>query len=309
MTPPRLAPVPAGVVRPTVSIVLPTRRRPQALRRMLGAILAQTFADFELLVREDGAEGDETARVVAGFADPRLHFHRSEARLGIPGVVNALLGEAGGELVVVLHDHDLCRPRYVEALVEAMDAHPSALYAHSGGEVVDAQGAVIDRLLHPFAPLTPGRAFLDLLLEQTDCPVTACAMVRRRAYERHGLLDPDFGFVADVELWMRLAAAGDVAYVPDVLMAYAQREMDHEYRGVNWTLVEALAVMHRRYERLQRRGGLAWLRRRRAVEQYLVGCYLATVHDPAADRHQRERARGVVRRVGGLPSRLLSRLV
>ena len=309
MTPPRLAPVREGIPRPRVSIVLPTRRRPLPLRRMLQAILAQTFADFELLVREDGAEGEETARVVAGFDDPRLRFRRSEERLGVPGVVNALIGETVGELVVVLHDHDVCRPTYVESLVRAMDAHPSALYAHPGGEVVDAQGAVTETLVHPFAPLTPGRAFLDRLLAHMDCPVTACALVRRAAYERHGLLDPDFGFVADVELWMRLAAVGDVAYVAEVLIAYAQRESDHEYRGVNWGLVEPLAALHRRYEKLAREYGLAWLRRRRLVEQYLIGCYLATVHAPAADPEERERARAAIRRVGGLPSRLLSRLV
>jgi len=275
---------------------------------MLRAILAQTFTDFELLVREDGSDGEETARVVARFDDSRLRFDRSDVRLGIPGVVNALIDQSVGELVLVLHDHDVCQPRYVEALVGALDAHPSALYAHGGGEIVDAQRAVCVCLRRPFAALTSGRSFLDLLLGQMECPVSACALVRRSAYERHGLLDPEYGFVADVELWMRLAAAGDVAYVPEVLISYAQRESGHEYHGVNWPLAEALAAIHWRYGRQYRRWGLAWLRRWWAVEQYLVSCYLTTVDDPNAEQRERDRARAVLSRVGGLASLLLSHI-
>ncbi len=45
-------------------------------------MLAQDFADFELLV-VDNASTDSTAEVVAGFADARIRYLRNPRNLGM----------------------------------------------------------------------------------------------------------------------------------------------------------------------------------------------------------------------------------
>lgn len=306
MTPaPPMPPVPPGTSRPRVSIVLPTRKRPESLARMIRGILDQTFTDFDLHVREDGADDFATADVVRGFHDPRLRYTRSEQRLGIPGVVNALLQEATGEFVMQLHDHDEVQPGWVAACVAALENAPEALYAFGAHEVRDQGGARVATVNRHDPPYTPGPAWLDVLLGSTECPVFACGLVRRSAYERAGLLDPDYGFVADVELWFRLATLGGVAYVDQPLIAFTEREADHEYHGVNWRWVDAIARIHRRYAK--RRGG--WGKRLahwRMLERYLVGAYLIARADPRTTAEARAAARHEARRIGGLPTRLVT---
>src|SRR4030095_5687292 len=48
-------------------------------------------------------------------------------------------------------------------------------------------------------------------------------MGRRGAYERAGLFQARFGFVSDVDMWLRLAEEYDVAYVPETLIALPNR--------------------------------------------------------------------------------------
>jgi GT2 family glycosyltransferase len=273
---------------------------------MVRSILAQTFTDFDLHVREDGATDFATADVLKQFDDPRLRYTRSEQQLGIPGVLNALLAEATGEFVMVLHDHDLCRPGYVAAYVAALDRYPDALYVFGGCDVVGQDGAHVLTAIRDDPPFTSGRDWLDVLLATPNCPVFACGLVRRAAYERGGLLDPEYGFVADVELCFRLATLGGVAYVPEPLIAFTEREADHEYRGINWTWMDAIARIHRRYGRHVRGGPAARLRHWRMLEQYLIGAYLTAIAAPGTTPERRAEARRHARRVGGLATNVVT---
>jgi glycosyltransferase involved in cell wall biosynthesis len=275
---------------------------------MVETILAQTFRDFELIIMEDGAAGPETSAALARFHDPRLRFVQSREHLGIPGIMNALIQRTRGEYVVVLHDHDACRPALLDRLVAALDAFPSALYAHMAVELVDAAGRPHSNNLAGYAPLTRGTGWLDLLLSDYACPVTACSLVRRSAYERFGLYDASYGFIADVEMWFRLAECGDVAYVPELLLAVRDREADHPYAVVNWGWVEAALRIHARFRALRPAGWRVRLARRRMTDRYLIGCYLAVVNKPGVRPAERTEGRRILRTFGGPVSRLVGLL-
>lgn len=61
--------------RPLVGIITATYNRGGVLGRAVRSVLEQTHADFEYVVVDDGSV-DETAQVVAGFADRRLRLVR-----------------------------------------------------------------------------------------------------------------------------------------------------------------------------------------------------------------------------------------
>jgi glycosyltransferase involved in cell wall biosynthesis len=257
--PPDLAPVAASDARrPKVSVVLTTYKRPTYIGHTIASLLAQTLGDFELLVRDDGEPGDGTEEAVAAAAkgDARVRYHRNAKNLRMPGNLNAGIVESRGQYVAVCHDHDLLAPDFLEKLAGLLDKHPSALYAHAGIEQVDDDGVPTpnQRSGDLFAELTPGHAWLERLLQKLACPVCAIAMVRRDAHERYGLYNPAYGFISDVELWMRLAEVGDVAYDAGRLIRIRAREKDHFAVGQAWPLLVTLLAIHRRYARRRYHG-------------------------------------------------------
>jgi len=235
---------------PRVSVIMPTYRRAHLIGLTIQSILDQSFRDFELLIRDDGKEGDGTEEAVikAAAGDPRVHYHRNPINLGMPGNLNGGIEASAGEYIAVCHDHDLYAPHYIKKLVDLLDRHPSALFAHCGIEIVDQMGKPLgDLSVGPWAELTPGREWLAFMLRDFHCPVCALALVRRGAHERLGLYHPAYGFIADVEMWMRLSEAGDVAFAAEPLVRVRTREDDHAVTADSWPVLASTLAIHRRY--------------------------------------------------------------
>jgi hypothetical protein len=227
----------------------------------------------------------------------------------MPGNLNAGIREAVGEYIFVCHDHDLCEPTLVARMVEFLDSHPSALFVHTGLLEIDQDGRPTGRRwVADYAPLTPGRQWLDRMLSEFGCPVSADSMVRRSAHERYGLYDADYGFSADVEMWMRLCLHGDVGYIAEPMILVRERESDHEYQGPGWELLDAVLRIHRRYHREAFSGwrrGWRRLRLELRADLLLLRRYAGCI--ARGDRDGREEGRRTLRSTGTLLSRLVAR--
>lgn len=97
---------------PLISIVIPTRNRPQLLQRALETIAAQTFADFEVIVIDDGSDEAtfQAYEILAQSLDKRFLFHslgmaRSNG-LGPSVTRNIGIGMARGAILAFCDDDD-----------------------------------------------------------------------------------------------------------------------------------------------------------------------------------------------------------
>lgn len=245
---PALAPreSPAG---PRVSVVMPTFRRAHQIGDAIRSLLAQTLGDFELLVRDDGdgTDGTREAVLAAAAGDPRVSYHRNPAPLRMPGNLNGGIEASRGEVIAVCHDHDLYRPDFLEEMVGALDRNPSALFVHTAIEVISQAGEPVVAHVGRWPELTPGGEWLRFMLQGLNCPVCALTLVRRSAHERYGLYNPADGFISDIEMWMRLARHGDVAYVGRPLIQVREREVGHHASANAVPLTYTVARIHRRY--------------------------------------------------------------
>ena len=90
-----------------------------------------------------------------------------------------------------------------------------------------------------------------LLSSDFSCPVTACAMVRRSAYERVGYrYDHTFGFLSDMDMWLRICLDHDVGYLKEPLLTCRERDQSHEFSRVDWRLPRwAVAIHEKNIER------------------------------------------------------------
>lgn len=230
---------------PVVSLCVPTYGRARFIGRTIESVLAQTFTDYELVVVNDNSP-DDTDAVVARYDDPRLRYVKNARNLGVPENYNFTLGLGKGEFVVLLEDHDLLDPRYLEAVVDRMRSHPSAGFCSTAIEVIDESDRVTERYVHGFPPVTPGHDMLRYLLRRTDCPFTLTTFIRKSAIA--GLepwFDVRYWWYADLYLWWRLLSRFDFCYVNDPLLKFRAREEGHALDEHFWRSSLCVDQLHR----------------------------------------------------------------
>lgn len=90
-----------------VSVLLATRNRAACLGRALASIQQQTYANFEILVLDDGSS-DATPALLAQSAklDRRLRVLRNEVSSGLASALNRLIQESRGIYLARMDDDD-----------------------------------------------------------------------------------------------------------------------------------------------------------------------------------------------------------
>jgi glycosyltransferase involved in cell wall biosynthesis len=229
---------------PLVSLCVPTYRRAAFIGETLTSALCQTVDDFEIIVVDD-VSPDNTAEVVAGFTDSRIRYIRNERNRGVPENLNYALSLARGEFMLILEDHDILEPTYLEETLAVMRCQPSVGFVASGLITIDEQGQSLQRFVEPWPELLTGRWLLRRLLTRTDCPFSVTTLIRRSAAEGlEPLLDAKYGWYADQYLWLRLAAKSDFGYVAKPLLRFREREAGHYLAEQFWESVLCVDRIH-----------------------------------------------------------------
>jgi glycosyltransferase involved in cell wall biosynthesis len=112
---------------PTFSIVITTYNRARIVCRCIDACLAQSFADFEIVVVDDGSADDTAAVLAERYDDPRLRLIAHEANRGINPSRHTGVADAKGEWVVVVDSDDELLPEALERLRELIGELPEGV--------------------------------------------------------------------------------------------------------------------------------------------------------------------------------------
>jgi len=101
------------------SIVVPTLNRHEVLREALSSIRSQTFADWEVIVVDDGSNPRVTIHEVTEAGGPTTKLICHDTTRGMPTVNNTGLAHASGDIVIYLDDDDLL----ADGTLAELDAH------------------------------------------------------------------------------------------------------------------------------------------------------------------------------------------
>jgi glycosyltransferase involved in cell wall biosynthesis len=125
---------------PFFSVVIPTYNRASLLVKSVNSVLAQTCADFELIIVDDGST-DNTREVVMSFSDSRIHYYYKEneernlAR-------NFGIEKARGKYVCFLDSDDYYLNSHLE-IAYALIKSDSAKFLHLGYRIEDINGRIL----------------------------------------------------------------------------------------------------------------------------------------------------------------------
>lgn len=221
-----------------VSVVIPTYDRLPFLREAIESVLRQTYAEWELIVVDDGST-DGTDGYVGGLADGRVGLVRSE-HTGCPAVVRNLgLRRARGRFVAFLDSDDVWHHRKLEIQLSRCHGERDFAWSYTNFALVDTTGVEI-----PFrvgGPWTPCEGFIlpeVITREATIAPSTV--VVERSLLEEVDGFDESLQSREDYDLWLRLAAKRPAGVVRDrlcVIRDHAERGTETLPDSNRWMLV------------------------------------------------------------------------
>jgi glycosyltransferase involved in cell wall biosynthesis len=190
----------------TISVVLPTYRRPRLLRRAIESVLAQTYRNFLIFVY-DNASGDETGEVTKEYVsrDSRVEYHCHPVNIGL---VNNFIGgikRVRTPWFICLSDDDLLLPRFFETALVALQQHQEAMM-FLGATIFAAPDARVLDVISPSSGnefYAPPEGFLRTLRQRFGW---TSAVLNRAAVQSIGGVESNVGEFLDFYLMLKVAS-------------------------------------------------------------------------------------------------------
>jgi len=199
---------------PLISVIIPAYNAEKTILATIESILQQTFADFELIVINDGSQ-DATLELVSGVKDPRLQVF-SFPNAGLAASRNRGVACAKGEYISFIDADDLWTPDKLELQLQALQTNPEAAVAYSWTDCIDEAGQFLRSGSHMSVS---GDVYAQLLLVNF-LESGSNVLIRQQALREIGDSDESLAAGQDRELFLRLAAKYHFVAVPQTQILY-----------------------------------------------------------------------------------------
>lgn len=200
---------------PKVSVIIPAYNSMAYLPKTVESVLNQTFADFELLIVDDGSS-DRTVEWVSQLTDSRIKLI-TQKNQGASVARNTGIAQAQGELIAFLDNDDLWKPTKLEQQIRCLEQHPHAGLVHTWMVLIDEHGTSTGRVITSNA-----EGFVWQQLVEQDTVLNSSVLVRRECFDAVGVFDPTIPRTGDWEMWLRVAACYPFALIREPLVLYRQ---------------------------------------------------------------------------------------
>lgn len=140
---------------PKISVVMPVYNGEQFLAEAIESILTQTYADFELLLINDGST-DTSAAIIERYItlDSRVRLISNPVALGYGGekACNAAYQLARGKYIAKLDADDVAHPQRLEKQQAFLEDNPTIFLVGSWLTIIDPHGKEVGKRRYPTSP-------------------------------------------------------------------------------------------------------------------------------------------------------------
>jgi glycosyltransferase involved in cell wall biosynthesis len=217
---------PPGVKHHKVSLCIPAYQAEQYLQATIDSVLAQTYADLEIVIVDNGSS-DGTPDIVSKVDDDRVRVIRNPTTLPMVDNFNLAVKHCRGEFVKLVCADDLLEPDCVAAQLAVLDDNPGVSLVAARTDFIDDEGKLLRRArgLGGVVGRRTGERVVRRIVRSGSNPVGSpvAVMFRRADFERSGGFCGDLLFPMDMDLWVRLLRCGDFYGLPRTLAAFRIR--------------------------------------------------------------------------------------
>lgn len=193
-----------------MSVIIPTYNRGWIVQEAIDSVLNQDFADYELIVVDDGSE-DNTAAVLAAYGQAITVL--SQANQGVSAARNQGIAAAAGQLIAFLDSDDLWLPRKLSAQVKFFEDNPGAVINQTQEHWIRNGVRVNPKQQH--------HKFSGMIFEHSLslCLVSPSAvMIEKSLFDDVGVFDEQLPACEDYDLWLRISCRHPVHLIDTPLI-------------------------------------------------------------------------------------------
>ncbi|MCP9493824.1 MAG: glycosyltransferase [Pyrinomonadaceae bacterium MAG19_C2-C3] len=207
---------------PLISVIIPCYNQAHYLPESVQSVLAQTHADWECIIVNDGST-DNTKEVALALAggETRIRYIEQSNR-GLSGARNKGVAEAKGQYIQFLDADDLITPRKFEIQLQVLSEinEPSVSYSDYYCSADDV--TVVLHKHFPRTRLDSANPLRDMALNwETELSIPVhCFLFDVRLFQHHNVqFDDTLPNHEDWDCWMRLFALRPKTFYVDCEMA------------------------------------------------------------------------------------------
>ena len=212
------------MAEPLVSILMNCYNGEKYLQEAIDSVLAQTYKNWELIFW-DNQSTDQSAYILKSYNDPRLKYFLATEHTDLGSGRDKAFKYLKGEFIAMLDADDIWLPKKLEKQVPLFEDQEigivisdtfffnekteKALY----GKTLPLTGSVFEKLITNY-----------FVSSETIVFRMSTALKLPRAF------DPDFNFISDFDLVVRLSRISKMAFCQDVLAKWRVHGESHTWK-------------------------------------------------------------------------------
>ncbi len=256
-----------------VSVIIPAYNHESFIADTIQSVLGQSFADFELLIINDGST-DNTEGEILKFVDGRITY-LSQENSGAHSAINRGISLAKGEYISILNSDDIYHPDRLKRCSEFLDENSDISVVitevegigSKGTPLVKKDGAHIKAWLNWYSDslnLFDGENFLLLIFARNLMITTSNCFLRKTAFDKVGEFS-GLRYAHDWDMLLRLANQFKVHLMRERLLKYRIHESSTVLEDnseskvrfeVNWLIARNIRHLQRKVDVFDLRGAL-----------------------------------------------------
>lgn len=290
---------PTGECPPDITVLIPSYRHEQFIEETIRSVLAQSHANFALLVADDRSPDDTVARA-AEIEDQRIQVQTNEQNLGLGNSVLQALESVTTPFVALLNSDDLLHPDHLKTCRDALISNPDVQLVVTDIQPIDSNdglltGSTVSLVLdgkqvfdwvHWFDRIRPDRdvapeQIFGELLERNYLVTSSNLVVRTDWLRAQAESLRSLKYCLDWRLFLQAALEGTLLHIRQPLVAYRLHAsntvwFEHERRDGYYLEVNRVAT-----EAVQR-----WAERNPAADDSQIASVLEAVASHLSENHE-----------------------
>lgn len=198
-----------------ISIIMPCYNSERYIEDSISSMLLQSFADFEMIIVNDGSI-DNTTRIVENFKDSRIISIQNTTNSGNYFARNLGMCRARGKYICIMDSDDISLESRLEVQYNYLEDHPKVGLIGCNADIIDEDGFTIGSMKNP----ENGKE-LEIGLLANNRLIHPTLFFRRSLIQKYDLFyDTRYNFASDYDFTIRCSRLLRIGNLPNSLIKY-----------------------------------------------------------------------------------------